>query len=159
MKTTRNHVFETNSSSSHVITFSSEYVGPQNEPVQLTIRGDGEYGWSCSTESDDSTLRTPEEKLDYAIVALGLYCTDPDERKSALDEICRVFSLNNVEVEFDDCFGEEYDHGTTGYIDHQSAPDSSYDCEELAKMALNDPDALYNFVFGDATVQVDNDNH
>jgi len=159
MRSIRPKVFETNSSSCHVITFSSEYVGPQAEPVQLTILGDGDYGWSCSTDSDDSTLRTPEEKLDYAIVALGLYCNDPDERKSALDEIRRVFSLNNVEVEFDDCFGEEYDHDTVGYIDHQSAPGSSEDCTELANMALNDPEALYNFVFGDATVLVDNDNH
>jgi len=159
MRSIRSKVFETNSSSCHVITFSSESVGPHAVPTTLTIYANGEYGWGYDTPDYDNTLRHPEEKLDYAIVAMGILCKDPDERKSALDEIRRVFKLNNVTVEFEECFGENYDKDPIGYIDHQSDPYGSYDCETLAKMALNDPDSLYYFVFGDATVLVDNDNH
>lgn len=157
MRTIRSHVFETNSSSAHVITFADDYVEPQEANTFMTIRAEGEYGWSY--DNDDSTLREPEEKLDYAIVALGLYTTDPDERRGALEEIHRVFKNNNVEVTFDDCFGENFDKVTRGYIDHQSAPSYSDDCERLAQMALNDPEALYNFVYGKSTVLIDNDNH
>jgi hypothetical protein len=103
-----------------------------------------------------------------------MICTGEDECKDVLAEIKRVFALHGVTVDFDEndegnptAIWSEVDSWnkeagltahTDGYIDHQSGPDESDDCERLAKMFRDDPDELYGFVFGDAYIVIDNDN-
>ena len=172
MKTIRQSVFETNSSSCHTITFSESYPEDQKD-VNLHINGWGDFGWGCDDGSD--RVNTPEGKMNYALIAYSMICTGEDECKDVLAEIKRVFALHGVNVDF----GED-DEGnptaiwfevdswnkeagptahTDGYIDHQSGPAERHDCERLAKMFRDDPDELYGFVFGDAYIIIDNDNH
>jgi hypothetical protein len=167
MKTIRNNVFETNSSSCHSITFSTGYPDDQKD-YQLLVTGDGDFGWGYDK------LETPAEKMNYATIAYACICASEDECEQVLSEIKRVFALHGVTVSFsENDAGEQqaiwfevddWDKSgiatahTSGYIDHQSQPHESDNCERLAKMFRDDPDELYSFVFGDAYIIIDNDN-
>ncbi len=168
MKTVRAHVFETNSSSAHSITFSSQFPGNQTDG-KLLVTGDGDFGWGYEE------LATPTEKMNYALIAYAYICSGEEECEQVLSEIKRVFATYGVEVIFEgeydgkqqvirfevddwDVDGVPSAH-TNGYIDHQSTPNESDDCERLAKMFRDDPDELYGFVYGDASIIIDNDNN
>ena len=64
MKTIRNHVFETNSSSMHSISFNSDYPEDQNG-YKLEVTGEGDCGWSI----EDDYVDDPEGKMNYALIA------------------------------------------------------------------------------------------
>lgn len=170
MKTIRNHVFETNSSSMHSISFNSDYPEDQNG-YKLEVTGEGDFGWYI----EDDYVEDPEGKMNYALIAYACICGGEDECNDVLSEIKRVFKNHGVEVNFaEDDEGKQHaiwfevdrwdDSGiptahTDGYIDHQSQPHESDNCERLAKMFRDDPEELYGFVFGDARIKIDNDNH
>lgn len=165
MKTIRHCVYETNSSSCHTVTIGQN-VASDMPDITIECRGTGEYGW------EQRRYDTPEELLDYAMVAFAYICESEDELKERMQAISDCFARHGVTVDW--CENEsgtdhiywdenENDHWTkctNGYIDHQSAPESDYDCCAVAGMVANDADALYNFVFGgDSYVFTDNDNH
>ena len=78
MKTIRNSVFETNSSSMHSFNISNKTPAiTQYNNLQLFICADGEYGWG------PGTVGSPGEKLDYAIVAMLILCEDRTEEDEA----------------------------------------------------------------------------
>ena len=170
MKTIRNHVFETNSSSMHSITFNESFPDDQKDYV-INVNCDGEYGWGPVGEY----ITLPEQLLDYALVAYAYICKSEDECNAALDEVKRVFATHGVTVNYkEDAEGKQHaiwfavdpwwkEAGlcphTEGYIDHQSDPHDSPDCMLLASMVRDDPEALYGFVFGGGMVRLDNDNH
>ena len=65
MKTIRNNVFETNSSSMHSFCISNNEPSiTQFNDLHIKIDASGEYGWG------PGEVNTPEQKLDYAIVAV-----------------------------------------------------------------------------------------
>lgn len=175
MRTIRNSVFETNSSSMHSISFSSD--APIVTVKELYINASGEYGWEITDYSD------PNSKLDYATVAF-LHIVR-NEVKSELEEdiidyideklqnVVDCFAKHGVIVEFaEDMYkvsSKRYDTAVyitvavSGYIDHQSAPykynDSDSDSSVLADWFANNPEELFKFVFNNSSIHTDNDNH
>ena len=166
METFRKGAFETNSSSSHSITFAEDSAPDQTDCV-LNVTGEGDFGWEV--ERYDS----PIDKINYALIAYHYICADEDECKSVFRDIKEAFARRGVTVDFN----EDYDYQkpairfekvwedddslsavTTGYIDHQSAPKESEACERLAKMFRDSPDELFDFVFGNSYIETDNDN-
>lgn len=126
----RKGIFETNSSSSHSLTLSNKKVDVLIDEKEFAITlGDGEYGWG----GDD--LTTWIEKSDYLAVDLE----KGDKEKHMLTEAIKM-KYPNVALEFSD----------QGYIDHQS----SGDCWGYLE-SVND---VFNFLFGDGIVEIDNDN-
>lgn len=168
MRTVRPSTFETNSSSTHTITFCEGYVITPSTN-QLTITGSGEFSWQVG-----EVISSPTEKMNYATIAYAHICSGPDECKSVFTRIKEAFDRRGVEVDFLEdntkpaiYFSQEpwskdpsklYAH-TVGFIDHQSAPEESEDCCFLAEMFRDDPEALFNFVFGESFITLDNDNH
>mgnify|MGYP007013910295 CR=1 FL=1 len=98
MKTLRAYVFETNSSSAHSITFSSQFPGNQTDG-KLLVTGDGDFGWGYEE------LATPTEKMNYALIAYAYICSGEEECEQVLSEIKRGFATYGVEVIFE---GEYY---------------------------------------------------
>lgn len=184
MKTIRNSVFETNSSSMHSFNISNDTPAiTQYNNLQLLICADGEYGWG------PGTVGSPGEKLDYAIVAMLILCEDRTEEDEAdenqkqvvrfakgeklkkrvkeyYDNIIDTFAKHGVLVEFDEKL-YEIDPDTrwsirmnySGYIDHQSDPRDNGDCYQLAEWAMKDQESLFNYCFNNSYIELDNDNH
>ena len=82
MKTIRNNVFETNSSSMHSFCISNNEPSiTQFNDLHIKIDASGVYGWG------PGEVNTPEQKLDYAIVAVltlnvvSLDGEDPDKNE------------------------------------------------------------------------------
>ena len=177
MRTIRNTVFETNSSSCHAITFDDTPVDIQKQPVRLNIDGTGDFGWSGDDVID------PEEKLNYALIAFIDYCTgqkvDEDQLydteneikervRRALTDVQQYFNTKNVEIEWDEPLFKlkhyKWDDKIAiypemhGYIDHQSGPHENNDCKMLAEWFENDNEKLFNFCFNNSYIVLDNDN-
>lgn len=184
MKTIRNNVFETNSSSMHSFCISNNKPSiTQFNDLHMKIDASGEYGWGPGEVS------TPEEKLNYAIVAMLIVCVDkldgekPDENEKQvvrfakgakllervrkyLSDIEWTFKSHGVYIEWaDNLFTIDPDTRWyvqimhDGYIDHQSDPNNDYESKQIADWAMNDPESLFNFCFNDSCITLDNDNH
>lgn len=163
MKTVRLSVFETNSSSCHTVTIGGSAADTQ-DGLTLEVRGTGEYGWESG-----KVYSTPEELMDYAMVAFGYVCQSEEFLKERMEEISECFARHGVTVEWFEyepgldhvCWNENHDFGNRiceGYIDHQSAPGSNDECSYVARIVGEDAEALYDFVFGGSTVETGNDN-
>lgn len=183
MKTIRNNVFETNSSSMHNVSISNELAVGDYSGTTLFVDASGDYGWS------GPLVETPEQKLDYAIVAYLCReyerCPDEDSMSkqqykaeckklgeilvkkvtAVLDKIVETFAQYGVTVEFgknlreytDGSYYVEIEH--SGYIDHQSAPGENSDCAQIANWVETNPNRLFNFCFNNSYIELDNDNH
>lgn len=173
MRTIRNSVFETNSSSMHSISFASD--APIVTVKELYINASGEYGWEIIDYSD------PNSKLDYATIAFLLKARNAvkseleEDTKDYIDEklqnVVDCFASHGVTVNFaNDMYEVEvkrYDLRMyvsvtmSGYIDHQSAPykDGDSDSDVLADWFANNPEELFKFVFNNSSIHTDNDNH
>ena len=149
MKTIRNNVFETNSSSMHSITFSNtdiKDITPCITEVELT--GTGEYGWEYSN------LTMPEELGDYILIAYTWMEKDDDVYQNYRAKLIDYFAEKGVKLTL-----PEHITDITGYIDHQSAPGESDDCRFLATF-VTDPENFFRFIFAkDSYIITDNDNH
>lgn len=152
MKTIRNNVFETNSSSMHSFTIADTPIG-DNAGVTLEFYANGEYGWG------GDTVNTPDTLLDYAGVAFSCIVESKKEWNQAVKNVIKYFKTRGVtiinKVSYD--AKDEWNH-VPGYIDHQSGPWEDDECQEIANMFYN-PETLYNFVFGNSEIIIDNDNH
>lgn len=181
MKTIRNSVFETNSSSMHSFCISNDEPSiTQFNDLHMKIDASGEYGWG------PGIVESPADKLDYAIVAMLEMCTesidndvDPskDLHKRALGHelvkevgeylsaIANTFAKHNVIVTWGDNLSEfkTYTYSVMikhdGYIDHQSGPHEDGDCAKIANWAKKDPESLFNYCFNNSYIELDNDNH
>ena len=171
MKTIRNSVFETNSSSMHAISFANDE--PKVTTDRLYVSASGEYGW------DIHDYEAPEEKLDYATVAFMLIARNEvkseleadvnDYIDEKLQKVVDCFAKHGVIVEFaEDMYKVNIKrYGTnvyvdvdiSGYIDHQSAPYEDGDSGMVARWFADDPEELFKFVFNSSFIHTDNDNH
>lgn len=175
MKQVRKNVFETNSSSTHSISFSSSY-GKYYNPTSLNAFidyddkvhvGFGEFGW----EIEDYNL--PYDKLQYIVTMLveteggNLSCVEE------LFETDGFKLINNAVADYCHCDGIWIDSdmgmdsytwdGKThyyieheGYIDHQSYEDYNSVQDFLDYYDLN----ITQFIFDSGViVHTDNDNH
>lgn len=158
----RRNVFETNSSSSHSITFSNR--SNESEPNHLPIDPDGyihmrlgEFGWEIATYFDQYN------KLSYLLTmcaelnGIDFWCINDSKFEESLEEFydCDDFQLiSGVIAEYAKCDGIKLDR-CEGYIDHQSHEEYSSIPDFLMQ---NDTDII-DFVYGSVIVNTDNDNH
>ena len=143
MKTIRQSVFETNSSSCHAFSITTERKFDPKRYPRIRVFGSGEYGWS------GPDVETPDDHLDYALVA-GKYVFG-DGLRDKLPAIEDYFQEHSVIVDFD------FNGEPSGYIDHQSAPSEDEDSRRIGNM-LDDPEELFNFVFSGSVISMGNDN-
>jgi hypothetical protein len=127
----RKGVFETNSSSMHSLTIKNEPINRDIDDSEIVIDvGNGEYGWS------GSTLYSWEDKADY----FGVECFYDDNKQEQLTRALKS-KFPNAKIRF----------GNSGHIDHQSSGD--------AWNKVDSDEDLYDILFGDSYVTIDNDNH
>lgn len=145
MQKIRKNVFETNSSSTHSISFDENSFIPTELPVydgQVTIYT-GEFGWEVESYTDPAT------KASYALV----HAQNHPELLDMLREAIQWGVGDGVEVIFD-LDEDNTDPWSTvnGYIDHQS--------HGVCDDAFASKETLYRFIFDPNTVlYTDNDNH
>lgn len=155
----RKGVFETNSSSTHSITFSGKAL----EENTMRIDDDGyihaefgEFGWEVESYYDQET------KLSYLLtMAMHLndcyvWCGNTEENEREIEEFMKTEDfarISNVVGEYAHCNGIIIDY-SEGYIDHQSR-----DYDTLDDFLDDCGTDIINFVFGDVIVNTDNDNY
>ena len=188
MKTERKKVFETNSSSCHSITFC-ENAANGMVGLKIYVNGSGEYGWQEETlcNSNDKLdyavvafmelmykdLDRNTKFIDISNEIHKLKSEMKTRVEKAIDGVTECFKNHGVELIFDPDLGKIEVHSAigdsyaycyvkpkcSGYIDHASAPREGGDSAVLAEWFENDPEKLYNFVFNDSYITLDNDNH
>ena len=162
MKKIRRNVFETNSSSTHSITFSRR--DQTAESNHLPIEDDGyihmrlgEFGWEINSYTDQYN------KLSYLLTmcaelnGIDFWCINDATFESSLEELydCDEFQLiSSVIGEYANCKGIKLDR-CEGYIDHQSHEDYSSIPDFLESNGTD----IIDFVYGNVIVNTDNDNH
>lgn len=159
MRSTRNYVFETNSSSTHSISFTSRdnYL----EENRIAIDGDGymhvkfgEFGWEVCTYTDQynklSYLLTMALELNGNAVWLSNNVDTAIEWFMTTED----FKLISDEIaQYTGCKGIIIDH-SDGYIDHQSVYGGS-----IRGFLDENGTGILDFVYGNVIVHTDNDNH
>lgn len=130
MKKIRDDVFETNSSSTHVIV-----VKPRKKderPVIVKPNWEGEFGWQW-----DEWYST-EDKLAYMIKCLVCYDYNEDTLQDKIKPIQE--KLHNLDIDFEIPTYEEY---RNGYVDHED-----WYQEEIEDIYNNDEELL-DFLLGE----------
>lgn len=144
MKNIRQAVFETNSSSSHSVTISTESAiletFPLNDKGNLEVTF-GEYGW------DEERFYDKEDRLSYA--ATYVYNDGTNEEKKLFEETLKEHT-GAKKIKY--MVGGEGAWHATGYIDHQSVYEAQtiFSSKESLRMFLFNPNSYF---------ETDNDNH
>ena len=129
MRTIRQSIFETNSSSTHAICIAPTYNINKTE-VEF---GNGEFGWEVEV------YRNLQTRLDY-LHEMIKYNQNYEENKQKIKDI---LAKHNVHCKFND--GE-------GYIDHCE------DTNLLCNLLVNNEEILLRYLFGDTYIITGNDN-
>lgn len=157
MISVRRNAFETNSSSSHSLSISPNYITVddlvvENDVVHIKC---GEFGWGVEeylntstklsyliTVVAESTIGTTwwDENIFEGFMIKDLYETD--EFQEIKEVICSHEHCNDLIVD-----------SLRGYIDHQSKPISM--SSFLADYGLS----IEEFLYGNVKLIIDNDNH
>ena len=163
MRQIRRNVFETNSSSTHSISFSSRDEALEESVLKVANDGYihigfGEFGWEIETYSSQGS------KLSYLLTMIacvnGLtpswYEKDFGYLRTEITELDDFKTLNDEIIEYTRCEYGLYIDESYGYIDHQSFEDY-----RSLKDFLNDWGVknCIEFIFGNVIVHTDNDNH
>ena len=142
----RQGVFETNSSSTHVLCIAREKTKPLDR-IEFRLNN---FGWGHDVYHD------PSVKASYVYTAACAYY-----KKDMADRISELLSPYGIECIFIehpiyDKYGiEENPHLylKNGGIDHVD------ECEDILNKLLNDPALLIDFIFGDKSyLETGNDN-
>lgn len=155
----RRNVFETNSSSTHSVSFAP---GKPLKPSTLKIDEDGfihcyldEYGW------DTRTYRSQDELLSYLVTMISeitdhkVWCTrNIKEEIEAIQQTAEFKRVSDAISAYTGAEGLILDE-SEGYIDHQSGTDRY---STLDKFLDKCGTSIIEFVFGDNVVHTDNDN-
>lgn len=159
MRTIRNKVFETNSSSCHSITINNQAKPRYDHLTPTLYLHFGKFGWEKKTYSD------PQNKLVYMATAAA-YIYTAKEIKEMAQNIAKYFNEKEfIDVHLllkayniKDGYFEFADKNYYIDIDHQSCPAKNKECRKLAKMFAN-PKAVYKFVMNrNNKIITDNDN-
>lgn len=150
-KLIRKSVFETNSSSCHSISISSDdvvYDGITPASDNKIYLKPMEFGW------DIAEYRDPMSKLTYCWIYVEDW-TDREQqefRQILSNVVCQHTGADEIVMEID--MNRRWWHGKHGYIDHQSV-----ECNDLHYMFYQ-PEYLKNFIFNpNSVLRTDNDNH
>lgn len=153
----RKNIFETNSSSMHSVSVISKKL----QPNEMVLDEDGilhtelgEFGWGYDEYFNQAT------KLSYLVTIIAMkiygYCINDEsgfyELLEGLKDDSEWIDLVNMLKERTGCKDVVVDK-SDGYIDHQSF-------EGTATAFLKSIDCTAEeFIFGDTTLIIDNDNH
>ena len=133
---TRNGVFETNSSSVHAIVINKQNLAENNGSIVSVTPGD--YGWEYEE------YRLPAQKLNYLWTAIVDNKENLDSWKEYLRE---ALKLSDGVV-----FIDKPEDTISGYVDH------SEELKDFLKEMRKNPDLLNKFIFGDSYIVTGNDN-
>ena len=140
MKTIRQSIFETNSSSTHSIAISKKDVAVKDLPTKITFYI-GEFGWSHEEVNRANYL--------YTALASSYNKEDLDD---AIKHIKGVLLDIGIESEFETPkWNDEYDWLQEGYIDHNETG-------EFINAVMNNDQMLLRYLFSDSHVYTGNDN-
>ena len=145
MKTIRQHLFETNSSSIHAITIGNNGEDFKSNLPEKIVFGGGEFGWEHEIYDD------VQDKANYLRVSLS-YVDNPEELQS---KITKILEKWGVESEWIQQGGEYnmYIGGVYSYVDH------GYENRDLVETLANNEELLMNYLFSKAsTIETGNDN-
>lgn len=148
MKTIRQSVFETNSSSTHSICISKEKVNLNNLPDKVVFKVD-EFGWE----------RREANRADYLYTAAAILY-NCDEFKEFKNYVSIALLNIGIDCEFGETIfkqidiqdGMIYDYLDNGHIDHVD------DLREFVDAIMKDEQLLFRYLFGDSHVYTGNDN-
>ena len=133
---TRNGVFETNSSSVHAIVINKQNLAENNGSIVSVTPGD--YGWEYEE------YRLPAQKLNYLWTAIVDNKENLDSWKEYLKE---ALKLSDGVV-----FIDKPEDNLSGSVDH------SEELKDFLKEMRKNPDLLNKFIFGDSYIVTGNDN-
>ncbi len=151
-KLIRNSVFETNSSSCHSISISSDdcvYDGITPSCDNKIVLKPMDFGWDI-TEYHDAL-----SKLTYCWIYAQDWTGKESEKfhKILSDMVCEHTGADEIVMQMD-YNNKWYPKGYYGCIDHQSV-----ECKDLHHM-FYEPQKLKDFIFNpNSILQTDNDNH
>lgn len=147
MRKIRRGVFETNSSSTHSISFGwGERVNTERwKPIDGAVTVyTSEYGWEIEEYND------PQTKASYALTWAATYGNGSPELMRILEAAIKRGLGEDVRVDLE--YRESGGWGDNGYIDHQS--------QDVGAEAFRDVETMYRFIFDENCVlRTDNDNH
>lgn len=152
MKTIRNNVFETNSSSTHSICIAKGDI--PNVSGRKIYFGSGEYGWENDCVTDTAS---------YLHTALVDMCS-PTKYQYYVDKIKTILDKHNVQYDFAPVKFEKYtyDDKTYEYVkfksDKWAGIDHAGECKEFVETILSDEDLFLRYLFGDSCIYTGNDN-
>lgn len=139
MKTIRNGVFETNSSSTHTIIIPKEYNINDNDKPKKFKAHIGEFGWE---------YKRNRNLLDY--IYTGLVYNYADNYKEYTDKIDEMLKPYNIEISWAKPTKDSW--GYEGYIDH------GYELEDFYNDLFGDSELLVNaIIYGYVNTGNDND--
>ena len=133
---TRNGVFETNSSSVHAIVINKQNLAENNGSIVSVTPGD--YGWEYEE------YRLPAQKLNYLWTAIVDNKENLDSWKEYLRE---ALKLSDGVV-----FIDKPEDTLSGSVDHAE------ELKDFLKEMRKNPDLLNKFIFGDSYIVTGNDN-
>lgn len=145
----RQGIFESNSSSTHVLCIPKDRKIPAILPKELKVDFD-EYGWTCDCRTDTF------EYLCTAIYDIGDVDV-VDEAMETLSNILAKYGINLIKKDvktntttWRDAPYRYYD--IDGYVDHAG------ELQDFIKDLFNDEEKLMTFLFGDSMIYTGNDN-
>lgn len=142
MKIIRKKIFETNSSSTHVLAIVRQ--GSYKIPDHLRFDF-GEFGWEYEVYYDTKS------KGDYLITLI--FCAPDDLKNKWLGQLSDILTSAHINYSFPEPKSTEYDWDEMGYVDH------GYEAFDWVEDLLNDKDKLFRFLFNDESyISTGNDN-
>lgn len=123
------------------------------------ITDNPEYWDAYNGPSSFEAYKVASMLFQQTILGVLKFFTDRGVTFTFAQESVDDFIQNVHELSDESSFRKGYtvlDSDYGGYIDHQSCPIESKECETLAKMK---PQEVFEWVFGDGYIVTDNDNH
>ena len=159
MKQIRQNVFETNSSSTHSLTISNKALKPSTlptDPYNAVEVSFGDYGWG------PDRLTRQDARLSYLCTMFWeLECRGLTDVSAIVDKPGYI-TIDNAVFKHTGCHislvGITVRYGSLtidGYVDHQSSVD---DYKDIADFLAQHELTAAEFIFGDVSVKISNDN-
>ena len=145
-KTTRYNLLETNSSSAHTLVYKNRKLSKPKLPISkktgMVIGHLGNFG------KDTKEYEKQPDKLSYLLTCIAYNCGAYDGDTDRLYDDYYFQDLADVISEYTGAVGLEVPDGETGYIDHQSVPEWSGECDLFTLTKEN----MKNFIFDDNVI-------
>lgn len=178
MKQVRKCAFETNSSSTHVITIQKENVLDNINVANTTFKiakDFGPYGFSLNVNDfgwEHRTYYDAEDKLMYLIIAISSVYRDDDEVfDKKIKQVKDWLHDVNLDVMFPEYIKKDHSYKDSNGVEHTWTErgwvngkytayiDHTEDLVQLVSYVFEDKNHFYNFIFGvKSFIETGNDN-